>query len=76
MRTKEGLAAARKAVAGRPVANVAWASATVSAKRTEQSCGGVLSSEIFKIAEAEAPIIVEGNMCGVAMRDVDAPPES
>jgi len=35
-----------------------------------------LSSEMGKIAEAEALIIVEGNMCGVAMRDADAPPES
>ena len=35
-----------------------------------------MSSEIAKIAEAETLIIVEGNMCGVAMRDADAPPES
>jgi hypothetical protein len=38
--------------------------------------GCVLSFERGKIAEAEALIIVEGNMYDAAMRGVDAPPES
>jgi hypothetical protein len=35
-----------------------------------------LSRESCKIVEAEAVIIVEGEMCGAAMRGVDAPPWS
>ena len=35
-----------------------------------------MSFESDKIAEAETFIIVEGNMCGAAMRGADAPPES
>ena len=32
-----------------------------------------MSHEIYNIAEAETVDTVEGNMCGVAMRDTDAP---
>jgi hypothetical protein len=35
--------------------------------------GGLLSHERQQIAGAEALSDVEGNMCGVAMRDADAP---
>ena len=35
-----------------------------------------LSPEIPKIAEAETFTVVEGNMCGTAMRGADAPPGS
>ena len=35
-----------------------------------------LSSEIPKTAEAETFTVVEGNMCGTAMRGADAPPGS
>ena len=35
--------------------------------------GELLSHEIYNIAEAETVDTVEGNMCGVAMRDADAP---
>jgi hypothetical protein len=38
--------------------------------------GGILSSEIQHLAEAETVSNVEGDMCGVVMRDADAPPES
>ena len=38
--------------------------------------GGLLSHESQKIAGAEPLSNVEGNMCGVAMRDADAPPGS
>jgi len=38
--------------------------------------GGLLSREISKVAGAETVRIVEGNTCGVAMRDADAPPRS
>ena len=35
-----------------------------------------LSLEIYKVAEAEPVIIVEGNMCGTVMRGAVAPPGS
>jgi hypothetical protein len=35
-----------------------------------------LSHEIPKIAEVETVTVVEGNMCGAAMRGADAPPGS
>jgi hypothetical protein len=35
-----------------------------------------LSHDIPKIAEAETVTVVEGNMCGTAMRGADAPPGS
>jgi len=35
-----------------------------------------LSLEMSEAAEAETLIIVEGNMCGIAMRDAVAPPGS
>jgi hypothetical protein len=35
-----------------------------------------LSLEIYKVAEAEPVINVEGNMCGTAMRGAVAPPGS
>jgi len=35
-----------------------------------------LSHDIPKIAEAETFTVVEGNMCGTAMRGADAPPGS
>jgi len=35
-----------------------------------------LSHEIPKIAEAETVTVVEGNMCGTALRGADAPPGS
>ena len=66
-----------KAVARRPVASVAWSSVTAAAKRTQRSRWGVgLSFESHKIAEAEAVISAEGNMCGTVKRGADALPES
>ena len=57
--------------------SVAGSSATAAAKRTQQSRGvGYSSREISKVVGAETVRIVEGNMCGVAMRDADAPPRS
>ncbi len=38
--------------------------------------GGGLSHEIPKSAEAETVTVVEGNMCGTALRGADAPPGS
>ena len=38
--------------------------------------GGILSCEMQNIAGAETLSDVEGNMCGVVMRDADAPPRS
>ncbi len=38
--------------------------------------GGLLSRESQKIVGAETLSNVEGNMCGVAMRDAVAPPRS
>ena len=35
-----------------------------------------MSLEIYKVAEAEPVIIVEGNMCGTVMRGAVAPPGS
>ena len=35
--------------------------------------GEILSLEKFNVTEAEAVSIVEGNMCGAAMRGADAP---
>ena len=35
-----------------------------------------MSLEIYKVAEAEAVINVEGNMCGTVMRGAVAPPGS
>jgi len=38
--------------------------------------GGILSCEMQNVAGAETLSDVEGNMCGVAMRDADALPRS
>ena len=77
MRSSQWKTGTGKAVAGRPVASVAWSSVTATAKRTQQFAWGVrLSPEIDNIAEAEPVISVEGNMCGTVMRGVVAPPGS